>query len=113
MHACQHKCCNFLSFSIPFADCLAKFLIGEGKLEKYLDENPPIEVNHGRAKLGLADPKQLLLSVTGPEGVKAGISLDAHLLLAKLSYACGQFEDCLKHMESAELDKLQEKTLSV
>lgn len=88
-------------------------MIGEGKLEKFLDENPPIEVNHGRAKLGLSESKQQLLSVTGPEGLKAGISLDAHLLLAKLCYACGQFEDCLKHIGSAELDSLTEKLLSV
>lgn len=70
-------------------------------------------MNFGRAKLGLSDSKQQLLSVTGPEGLKAGISLDAHLLLAKLSYACGQYEDCLKHIGSAELDSLTEKQLSV
>lgn len=92
---------------------MAKFLIGEGRLENYLDENPPIDVNHDRAKTGLVDAKTQLQSVIGPDGRKAGISLDAHLLLAKLCYACGQFDDCLDHIVKAELNSLTEKPLSI
>lgn len=91
---------------------MANFLIGEGKLESYLEENPPIEINFFKAKSGLHDAKQALLSVTGEDGRKAGIALDSHLLLAKLFYACGNFDESLEHFVLAELNTLAEKPLS-
>lgn len=96
----------------PFLDCLSKFLIGEGKLESYLEEHPPIETNFQKAKLGLLEAKIQLSNVIGDEGRKAGIALDSHLLLAKLFYASGEFEQSLEHFKLAELDNLSEKQLS-
>lgn len=93
-------------------ECLSSFLIGEGKLESYLEENPPIELNFSKAKVGLSEAKRSLVSVAGDEGRKAGIALDAHLLLAKLFYACGDFDNSLEHFKLAELDNLSEKQLS-
>lgn len=92
--------------------CLSNFLIGEGKLESYLEETPPTEENHTKAKIGLGDARHYLELVTGDEGRKAGYSLDAHLLLAKLCYACGQFSEAVEHITSAELSQLTEKALS-
>lgn len=92
---------------------LAQFLIGEGKLECYLAENPPIEVNFARAKIGLIESKQALQQVTTDEGQKAGIALDAHLLLAKAFYACGQYDESLEHFVKAELNSLSEKELTL
>lgn len=76
-------------------------------------ENPPIEVNFARAKIGLIESKQALQQVTTDEGQKAGIALDAHLLLAKAFYACGQYEESLEHFVKAELNSLSEKELTL
>lgn len=50
--------------------CLSDFLIGEGKLENFLEEWPPIEVNVNRAKLGLIDAKRFLNLVIAEAGIK-------------------------------------------
>lgn len=95
------------------AECLSNFLIGEGKLESFLEENPPIEVNFAKAKTGLQDARNYLNLVTGDDGKRAGIALDAHLLLAKLLYACGQYDDSLENFSKAELNSLSEKELTL
>lgn len=94
-------------------ECLSNFLIGEGKLESFLEENPPIEVNFTKAKSGLQDARNYLNLVTGDDGKRAGIALDAHLLLAKLLYACGQYEESLENFSKAELNSLSEKELTL
>lgn len=95
------------------SECLANFLVGEGKLESYLEENPPIETNFTRAKAGLQDARQQLNLVVGENGRQAGIALDAHLLLAKLLYACGEYEESLENFVKAELNSLSEKELTL
>lgn len=97
----------------PPPEPLALFLIGEGKLECYLAENPPVEANFARAKIGLIEAKQALQQATSDEGQKANIALDAHLLLAKVFYACGQYEESLEHFVKAELNSLAEKELTL
>lgn len=94
-------------------DCLASFLVGEGKLESYLEENPPIESNFTKAKVGLQDSRHYLNLVVGENGRQAGIALDAHLLLAKLLYACGEYEESLENFVKAELNSLSEKELTL
>jgi tetratricopeptide repeat protein 7 len=89
------------------AEHLSSFLIGEGKLESFLEENPPIEANITKAKAGLAEAKRLLSSVSGEEGRKAGLALDSHLLLAKLFYACGDYDNSLDHFKLSEIDNLK------
>lgn len=42
------------------ADCLANFLIGEGKLESFLEEVPPLEANVAKARFGLIEVKRFL-----------------------------------------------------
>ncbi|XP_021705407.1 tetratricopeptide repeat protein 7B [Aedes aegypti] len=101
-----------LKSGYPQVESLANFLMGEGKLESYLEENPPIEDNVLKAKLGLTDAKRYLNSVIGESGKKAGIALDAHLLLAKLFFACGQYDESLQSFVLAELNTLSEKHLS-
>lgn len=98
---------------IHIVECLAHFLIGEGKLECFLEDNPPIEANFAKAKAGLGDATNYLNLVTGDDGKRAGIALDAHLLLAKLFFACGQFEECLENFSKAELNSLSEKELTL
>ena len=94
---------------MKFSESLSNFLIGEGKLESYLEQNPPVESNFGRAKAGLSDASRLLTSVCGEDGRKAGLALDAHLLLAKLYYACGDFDNSLDHFKLSEIDNLKQE----
>lgn len=95
------------------AECLSNFLIGEGKLESFLEENPPIEENFAKAKAGLQDARSYLNLVTGDDGRRAGIALDAHLLLAKLLFACGEYQESLGNFSKAELNSLSEKELTL
>ncbi|XP_014284960.1 tetratricopeptide repeat protein 7B isoform X1 [Halyomorpha halys] len=90
---------------------LCNFLLGEGKLEIFLEEYPPLESNISKAKAGLIEAKKSLLIAAGEQGVKAGVSLDAHLLLGKLHYAMGHYEEALKHFMDADLHSLTEKSL--
>lgn len=95
----------------PESSCLSDFLIGEGKLENYLEENPPLESNISKAKIALIDAKRYLNYVISEEGKKAGVAMDAHLLLGKLQYSCGQYAEGLQHFKMAELHNLSEKKL--
>ncbi|XP_065356629.1 tetratricopeptide repeat protein 7B [Calliphora vicina] len=97
----------------PNNECLAHFLVGEARLESYLEDNPPIESNFSKAKNGLQESRRYLNLVTGENGQKAGIALDAYLLLAKLCYACGEYEKSLENFIKAELNTLAEKELTL
>ncbi|CAH4036715.1 unnamed protein product [Pieris brassicae] len=97
----------------PQHESLAHFLIGEGKLEVYLEEWPPIKDNTEHAQRELSEPKGYLTLATDEAGKKAGVALDAHLLLGKLHFACGSYDDALKHYKFAELNTLTEKELPV
>lgn len=88
-------------------------MIGEAKLESFLEDNPPIESNFTKARNGLTDARRSLNLVTGENGQKAGIALDAYLLLAKLCYACGEYEKSLENFVKAELNTLAEKELTL
>ncbi|XP_072933032.1 tetratricopeptide repeat protein 7B [Epargyreus clarus] len=97
----------------PQHESLAHFLIGEGKLEDYLDEWPPIKDNIERAQRELSEARGYLTLATDEAGKKAGVALDAHLLLGKLNYACGAYDESLKQYKLAELSTLTEKELPV
>lgn len=57
-------------FVFWFLECLANFLIGEGKLESYLEEFPPIDANIIKARTGLVEAKRYLLSTANEQGKK-------------------------------------------
>nr|CAD7406233.1 unnamed protein product [Timema cristinae] len=59
---------------------LANFLIGEGKLELYLEEFPPIDVNINKARTGLAEAKRYLLTSASEQGKKVElVEVNPHL----------------------------------
>ncbi|XP_069174245.1 tetratricopeptide repeat protein 7B isoform X5 [Procambarus clarkii] len=95
----------------PGLETLANFLIGEGKLESYLEENPPTESNISKAKNGLSEARRYLLMCIGDPSKKLEVSLDALLLLSKLEYAMGDYEGALGRLTAAGLDQLTEKAL--
>lgn len=43
-------------------ESLVNFLVGECKLETFLEDNPPIEQNANKARTSLAEAKRCLLS---------------------------------------------------
>lgn len=51
-------------------ETLADFLLGEGKLESFLEEYPPVEENILKAKNGLNDAKKHLLNAITELGKK-------------------------------------------
>ncbi|CAH0553551.1 unnamed protein product [Brassicogethes aeneus] len=95
----------------PETVCLADFLIGEGKLENYLEECPPIEANIKKAQHGLIEAKRYLNLAVTEAGIKAGVAMDAYLLLGKLHFACGLYSDGLSSFKKADLQNLSEKKL--
>ncbi|CAH1636285.1 unnamed protein product [Spodoptera littoralis] len=97
----------------PQHESLAHFLIGEGKLEGHLEEWPPSKENIERAQRELSEARGYLTLATDEAGKRAGVALDAHLLLGKLNYACGAYDDALKNYKLAELNTLTEKELPV
>ena len=56
-------------------DTLANFLIGEAKLEEFLEEYPPKEKNTHKAKEGLQEAKEYLMKTIGDEAKKLGKTL--------------------------------------
>ncbi|KAH8280421.1 hypothetical protein KR018_006699 [Drosophila ironensis] len=99
----------------PHNECLANFLVGEARLENYLEENAlaAADATFGRAKTGLGEARRYLNLALGESGQKAGIALDAYLLLAKLCFACGEYEQSLDNFVKAELNTLAEKELTL
>ncbi|MCL4127891.1 UNVERIFIED_CONTAM: hypothetical protein GTU68_019980, partial [Idotea baltica] len=90
---------------------LSNFLIGEGKLELYLEENPPTETNIPHSKNGLLEARKYLEMCTGDSTKKVEVSLDALLLLAKLEFACGNYKAAMGRLDDAGLHHLTEKML--
>lgn len=45
-------------------------MIGEGKLENFLEEHPPVELNINQAKIGLIEAKRYLQMVTNDAGIQ-------------------------------------------
>lgn len=48
-------------FCFSISECLANFLCGEGRLESFLEQTPPIDSNITKAKSGLLEAKRYLL----------------------------------------------------
>ncbi len=56
------------NFSILFSAPLYNFLVGEAKLESYLEQNPPVPKNFSKALIGLAECKNYLSESVTEEG---------------------------------------------
>lgn len=95
----------------PSNECLANFLCGEGRLESFLEQTPPIDTNINKARNGLVETRRYLMLAANEKDKQAMVVLDAHLLLGKLHYAMGMYKDALHHYQQAELDTLTEKQL--
>ncbi|XP_078050609.1 tetratricopeptide repeat domain 7 [Augochlora pura] len=100
-----------LKVQYPSNECLANFLSGEGRLESFLEQTLPIDANIGKARNGLVETRRYLLLAANEKDKQALVVLDAHLLLGKVHYAMGMYEEALNHYKEAELDTLTEKQL--
>lgn len=65
-----------------FTGPLCNFLLGEAKLEMFLEECAPTDGNIGKARAGLADAKKCLLIAAGEQGVKVSF----HILSRRHEY---------------------------
>ena len=92
-------------------ETLGWFLIGEGKLEEYLEEFPPKEENTKEARARLKEAKECLERTIGEEAKRLGVHLDSWILLAKLNFAMGNYTESLKFYEKAQIESLEEKQL--
>ncbi|XP_011061179.1 PREDICTED: tetratricopeptide repeat protein 7B isoform X4 [Acromyrmex echinatior] len=102
---------DHLKVQYPSNECLANFLSGEARLESFLEQTPPIDANIVKARNGLTETRKYLLLAANEKDKQALVVLDAHLLLGKLHYAMGMYEDAIHHYQQAELDTLTEKQL--
>ncbi|XP_031826819.1 tetratricopeptide repeat domain 7 isoform X2 [Nomia melanderi] len=100
-----------LKVQYPSNECLANFLSGEGRLESFLEQTLPIDANIGKARNGLVETRKYLLLAANEKDKQALVVLDAHLLLGKVHYAMGMYEEALNHYKEAELHTLTEKHL--
>lgn len=91
-------------------ETLANFLIGESKLEQYLEENPPTDQNIAKAKANLIDAKRHLMSSMSGHSSKLGILKDAYLLLGKLHYCMGAYEEAFSNLQSAGLTAVTDRS---
>jgi len=92
-------------------ETLGWFLIGEGKLEEYLEDFPAKEENTREARNKLKDAKTCLDRTIGEEAKRLGVHLDSWILLAKLHFAMGNYSESLKYYEKAQIESLEEKQL--
>eukprot|EP00095_Tigriopus_kingsejongensis_P000698 maker-scaffold58_size443543-snap-gene-2.14 protein:Tk00698 transcript:maker-scaffold58_size443543-snap-gene-2.14-mRNA-1 annotation:"tetratricopeptide repeat protein 7b" len=92
-------------------ETLGSFLVGEAKLENFLEEYPPKDKHVAKAQEGLLEAKDFLTKTIGDEAKKLGVHLDSYILLGKLNYAMGHHQEALKFYERAQLDTLEEKQL--
>ena len=92
-------------------ETLGWFLIGEGKLEEYLEEFPGDQELTREGRDRLKDAKECLCKAIGEDARRLGVHLDSWILLAKLHYALGNYTDTLKYYEKAQIESLEEKHL--
>uniref|UniRef100_A0A0C9PYD8 TTC7B_3 protein n=1 Tax=Fopius arisanus TaxID=64838 RepID=A0A0C9PYD8_9HYME len=59
----------------PNNECLANFLSGEGKLESFLEQTPPIDANITKAKSGLVEANKYLLAAANERDKQVNISI--------------------------------------
>lgn len=57
-----------------FTEALADFLLGEGKMELFFEESPPIDGNVSKAKHGLIEAKKYLMHATSDLGKKVRVT---------------------------------------
>ncbi len=77
-------------------ETLSNFLIGEAKLEDFLEEFPPRDKNITASKEGLEEAREHLMRTIGEDAKKLGVHLDSYILLGKLNYAMGNYTEALK-----------------
>jgi len=100
-------------------EALGWFLIGEGKLEEYLEEFPPnVDINgsaldgsNNESRGKLREAKSCLERTVGEDAAKIGVHLDSWIHLAKLNFATGNYTESLRFYDKAKLESLEEKTL--
>lgn len=64
-----------INILLLLTECLANFLCGEGRLESFLEQTPPIEANQAKAKAGLMETKRYLLQAANEKEKQVAVIL--------------------------------------
>uniref|UniRef100_A0A5S6QH35 Tetratricopeptide repeat protein 7 N-terminal domain-containing protein n=1 Tax=Trichuris muris TaxID=70415 RepID=A0A5S6QH35_TRIMR len=88
-------------------ESLSNFFSGEANLELYVQENRDIFAGPSeRHEQPLYKAKKHLISVFDSNDVKEEIALEANLLLSKLYFFCGKYDEALTGFTKAKLGHL-------
>ncbi|XP_041668109.1 tetratricopeptide repeat protein 7B isoform X2 [Cheilinus undulatus] len=97
-----------LSAKLISNDDLGELLLGECKLQTYLKENP---IKQGASPRGprpkLVEVRKHLTAALDRGNLKADYLQEASLLMAKLCYVEGEYNDALGHYSRVNLDDMQ------
>lgn len=97
-----------LSAKLISNDDLGELLLGECKLQTYLKENP---IKQGASPRGprpkLVEVRKHLTAALDRGNLKADYLQEASVLMAKLCYVEGEYNDALGHYSRVNLDELQ------
>ncbi|CAH1793148.1 unnamed protein product, partial [Owenia fusiformis] len=96
----------------PSLELLVKLVIGQSRLEQYLEENPPSEKNTIKARSGLRDVVAQFTQVIHANPKDASVLNEAQLLLGKAQYAMGAYNEALASFEKVNLEQIPVKSLS-
>ncbi|KRZ61816.1 Tetratricopeptide repeat protein 7B, partial [Trichinella nativa] len=84
---------------------LSKFLSGEANLEFYLENVKFANTPGDQHEQPLQKAKSELLSVFDFDDLKPVVTFEANLLLAKLNYCCGKFDDSVSGLNKSKLEQ--------
>jgi len=89
------------------AEPLMNFLFGESQLEIFLEDHQPAEKYISEARSALLDVKKTLLLCLNQAGEGSGLRTDAHILLAKVNYASGLYEETLEELDRSRFERIE------
>ncbi|CAG7716142.1 unnamed protein product [Allacma fusca] len=87
-------------------DALMNFLYAEAKLEIWLDEHQPAEKHITKAKSALLDIKKSILLCLNQSNDQSGLKTDALVLLAKVYFASGLYEEALEELNKSGFENI-------
>lgn len=115
---CRAECCwqRALEFArqlvhkSPGLEYLVDFILGECRLEEYLEKYPPCEKNISKAISELSESEAFLSRVANGEN---RFKFDAQLLLVKINYCRGNYTGAYALLDKAAIDNVTVKSPSI
>ncbi|XP_022328664.2 tetratricopeptide repeat protein 7B-like [Crassostrea virginica] len=90
-------------------DFYVNFASAESTLENYVKDSIPLEKNHSKACEQLIEVEKILSAIVKSNNK---VALEAKLLLAKLHYCKGSYDETLRLYDEIDLDNVQTQNMS-